>query len=403
MYNTLKTWCISILFCSCMLQGMERNMAVMMGAQIGASIANQTVNEMYSDMASALTKSNSNITSAINQFTAQIKTAYSAELKTSFHLFSLAQNHIVNLLSQQQAALQQMDIYIQKALSLQQPQINFLTTPATYDQFFTLGSMYTPNDHLWKNLFPVGNWEYDEHSDSFWQMSYAPFLTSTSDGSTTSDKAANNSIFTEWFTRTSSYQIECEITVYQIKYPFFIGLIFNKARWISGDTTRIQKYRLFGLYGNENNVAQVCFAEPYQAATGSKEISYPLERIIAGKGILNIPFNSSDLQKINIIPVTYRLKVITSPSKIECKFWPSSAPEPSTFITIQSNNPDLYLYHGIGFISPGAIAQFKLIQPTSLLFSLASKQTFKAEVQAFLEKEMVQLNVKKISNTIGVS
>lgn len=396
-----------ILFFTCCLihnsitdANMMKDMAIMMGAQMGASAANQSVTQKFTDMEKAFGHSETHINAAINIFQTDITAAQSTQLTTIFHWFSQAQTQIKSLLTAQQGALKQSEDYLQKAISQQQGQAQYLSDPGSTDQFFTHATMYTPQGSVWKNLFyPNGNWEYDETSDSFWQMSYAPLLSAPTDNSSATnstpnaDHAPTNSIFTEWFTTQASYEVECEITLYKIEYPFFVGLIFNKARWISGDMPRIQKYRLFGLYGNTNKKVQVCFAEAYDqttsqattpTATASTQTTttFPLQQIVAGSGVQKIKVDDNALQDLTIQPVTFRLKVQTYPTQIKLKFWPVTAQEPSNFITVQSNNQNLYLYHGIGFISPGAIAQFKLLQPTALLFSKSARDIFKSQVQS---------------------
>lgn len=398
-------------FLSVLHANMMRDMAVMMGGQIGGSIANQTISEQFSDMQTALTTDQTNISSAMNNFSTAVQAANKTQLNQVFNLFSAAQNNISNLLTQQQASMTAMESYLQAALDRQQPQMEYLTTPEIYDQYFTLATMYSPQGAVWKNPFPVGNWEYDETSDSFWQMSNVSFL----DSNNTANQAPNNSIFTEFFTRSATYAIECEITVHSVSYPFFAGLIFNQARWISGDESRLQKSRLFGLYGDANQQVQVCFAEamittpavniPATATTAATITpavwSYPLvNQIATGSGILNTQIDQTLFQNIKSSSITFHIQIKNSPTKIQYKIWPTSALEPTSFTTIKSSNVNMYLYHGIGFMAPGAIAEFKLFQPSQLLFSSMSKARFHSEVQDFVQKKLTDQFVAGID--VGV-
>lgn len=388
---------------------MMAEMAVMMGAQIGASTANQEVSAVFAQITKEIGDSQSNITRSIKSFQTSMQAAQKENLKSAYQLFQHAQTNIQTLNTKQQAQMQNMTAYIQEAISRQQPQSHYLENGSTYDEYFTLGTMYTPQGASWKNVFPIGNWEYDEMSDSFWQMSCEQLSSSNANALSSGDKSPNNSIFTEWITQKQSYEIECEITLYQVTYPFFAGIIFNKARWISGDQTRLQSYRLFGVYGNQVNSKlsiQTCFAEMYPKkssatpAVGQQpniKYHYPLEQILAGKAsyqtntLNKTPIEQKIFENISVQPVVLTLKITTTPTQIQCKIWNNNITnEPDQFITIQSKNVNLYLYHGIGFMSPGAMAQFKLKKPTALLFQQSAITSFTGEVEAFIKQKLNQ-------------
>ena len=395
--NMKKNALVAMLFISSGLNpNMIEDMGIMMGGQMGASIANQSISAMYQNMSTAMTKEQSNIQNSMSSFESYVNKAQSKELLDILQFFKTAQSHIVNFTSEQSTIMHQMETYILKAVSLNQPQSHYLSNPANLDQFFTLGTMYTPKGHIWKNVFPVGNWQYDETTDSFWQMDSQPLLTqetnaTTGTVSTTAHKAPNNSIFTEWITRQGSYEIICEVTLYQVSYPFFAGIIFNKARWISGDMQRIQQYRLLGVFGNSAKNASVCFAEQHTPASSVKKTAkkpqplYPLQQIVDGDGVQPITLSQASFASITQRPVSLMIKIITSPSSIKCKIWPSKTKEPTAFTTIQTINENLYLYHGFGFMSPGAVAEFKIIKPTGLLFPTSARIKFTAEVDALLK------------------
>lgn len=404
-----------IVFVCCLsvfgMQAMLRDMAVMMGSQMAGNLANQAVSTQFDDMTKALTTSQTNITDTITTFTAQVQAEQSSSLKSTFHFFTQANTNIENLFTQQQASLTQMDDYLQSNVSQQgQTQSLYLQNPTKYDQVFTLATMYTPAGAVWKNLFPVGSWEYDQDADAFLQMTTMPMMQNDGTGTPTADKAINNSIFTEWFSRSPSYEIECEITLYEVSYPFFAGLIFNKARWVSGDLARLQQYRLFGLYGISNSAAQLYAVDAYIQTPGVPAVAgtlatataaavpaiaevlpvwnYPFAQILAGDGVLKTPVPATVLQNLNVESVVFRLKVKTSPGKIQVKFWPIPGTEPVKFTTITAKNKNLYLYHGIGFMAPGCMAQFKLLKPTSLLFSSDAQAAFQTQVQTWIKSKM---------------
>ncbi len=374
---------------------MMKDMAVMMGAQVGASAANQAVSSQFSDMQTALGNSQNNISKAMNNFSTAVQAAQKTELDNVFNLFSNAQTNISNILTSQQDQMKSMDAYLQAAISRQQPQQQYLVNPTSQDQYFSLGTMYTPQGLLWKNPFPVGNWEYDENSDSFWQMSNVAIA----------QKAFNNSIFTEWISRAGSYEIACDITLYQVSYPFFAGIMFNKARWISGNESRLQKYRLFGLYADANQNINVCFVEAMQTAQATAQSgavwSYPWDQIVAGSGILKTKNLKNLVQNVQKYPILMHIKIKNSATSIQYKFWLSTEEEPVNYASIKSKNTSLYLYHGIGFMAPGTVSEFKLLQPSQVLFSDAAQTQFKAEVTSLVQKKLTQNFAKTIDTLAG--
>ncbi|HSW75927.1 MAG TPA: hypothetical protein VLG50_02715, partial [Candidatus Saccharimonadales bacterium] len=379
---------------------MLADMAIMMAGQMGASMANQSISAMYTNMGNAIATDQNNIMTSNQAFQSYIQKASKEEIQNAFNLFQAAQQHMSNLTTEQSAIVNQMDTYIMQAINLNIPQADYIENGPNSDQLFTLGTMYTPDGPVWKNVYPVGNWEYDETTDSFWQMSNVPMnsalnsATSTATPQTAStDKAPNNSIFTDWITRQSSYEILCEITLYQTTYPFFVGIIFNKARWISGDTNRLQNYRLLGLYGDSTKNVAVSYAEQYipTSSTSTTQPSlYPLQQIIKNPSSTaqQISLNQSLFTTLTLQPITFKIKIITSANTVAYKIWQSTktSQEPTNFVTITTKNPNLFLYHGIGFMAPGAMAQFKIIKPLEILFTPSARQAFSAEVKTLLTK-----------------
>lgn len=366
-------------------------MAVMMGAQQGAMIANQLVTAQYQSIFKSIGKDQQTLQNAISEFSQTITTAQKEQIKDSLHIFSQAQQHISDNQGDQQEYAKQMQEYIFKAVSIQKPKQYYLLQNATYlDELFSLGTMYTPPGKIWKNPFSIGNWEYDQVTDSFWQLHNAPLLENHSEAKSAYSSAENaiqNSIFTEYFTHKESYIIQCEVTLHQIQYPFFVGLMFNKTRWISGNQDSITKCRMIGLYGSTSNNINVYFAEQFTPQTkgSTQETVYPIQQIVNQQVKAIQPINKQHLSNLATQPTTFVIKVITSPQKIQCKVWPKKLKEPRDYITLSSNDPSLYVYQNIGFASPGAIAQFKIIKPTDLLFSQEAIQQFEQEVEQLLK------------------
>lgn len=379
-------------------------MAAMMGAQQGASIANEATNELFQNMCAALQENQSNAQNSLQQFSAQASKAESDQAKILEKIFIASIKHVTAEEKNISAYTKQMQDYIFKAISLHKQPLYYLISPSVamiLDQGFTNGTMYTPNGPTWKNIFQYGDWEYDYVSDSFYQYNKVPVFTTTTDPRTdtpiqSSSQAAYNSIFTEYFTYARSYEIQCEITLYDIQYPFFVGMQFNKTRWISGNADSITKSRLLGIYGSSARNIGIYYTEqkilPSSPKGKSASISdfttlYPLEQIVQKKTQQQAALSSNLFNNIYQQPTTFIIRVITSPQTIEYKIWPQNTPEPQSFTTINNIQKDLYLYHGIGFMSPGAIAQFKLVKPTNLLFSQQARTDFAQEVKALLSQQ----------------
>lgn len=439
------------------LNGMMRDMAIMMGAQLGASIADQTVSNMYQQVAKGIQADQTNMSIASNSFLQNVQQAQEGQLKNMVNLFSSAGAQVETLMTNQTTNMQQMQNYIESIVSLQTPTPEYLSYGTEWDQTFANATMYTPQGRVWKNIFQVGNWQYDETTNSFWQMQQEPFITpastSTSESTTAPiNNAYQNSIFTEWTTQ-QPYEISCDITLYQVTYPFFAGIIFNRTRWISGDSYGLQKYRTLGIYGNENKQISLCYAEQTvptspTTATTMPMPNFPLDQIQSGQGAQKTILNQASFQNLQLQPLTMHFKIKPAPTSVEYKVWPNDGTaEPQSYIMIKTNSAqpktskkttknkvvvptgglnytysvvngaltvtstggstytynivndsDMYLYHGVGFLSPGAIAQFQLKGPNQLLFNSTQIQTFTQDFATYVKEQQTQLATKQIDS-----
>ncbi len=62
----------------------------------------------------------------------------------------------------------------------------------------------------------------------------------------------------------------------------------------------------------------------------------------------------------------------------------------------------MYLYHGMGFLSSGAVAQFKIKAPTNILFSEANLTTFKNEVSNYFKDQQYKFtSAQLLASTAG--
>lgn len=386
--------CLCINFLHAILHGMSglESIAIMMGGQEGASVANEAINSTFQSLSSTISTNQNSLQDSITEFTNNMKTLQQNEMTEVQKVFTHASSHMASQQTDQTNYFKKMEQYVFQTISLQQPPEHYLLSKAAHiDELFALGTMFTPQGPLWKNVFGLGNWEFDHITNSFWQMQTVPLQAAQSSSMLEKQYLqAANSIFTEYFIRKSSYEIQCEITIHQIVYPFFVGIMFNKTRWISGNMDSITKCRLYGVYGSSNEKIGTYFAEQYTTKVKNKEKQvepitlYPLEQIIQQQVTPQETLSSKAFETIQHQPISLIVRIITSPTKLQFKIWPKQEKEPTEFTTIQSSHKGLYLYHSLGFISAGAIAQFKLLKPTDLLFSDEAQKDFTQEVEALL-------------------
>lgn len=280
-------------------------------------------------------------------------------------------------------------LYLKRSIHLAQPQYLYLSQPILLDQLFVLAPMWSPNNgYTWYNINQYGNWEYDSTSNSFIQREITPFKSAA--------LAANNSIFTEYITPEDSYQIAGTITLIDAHYPFFAGVMFNKARWLSGDAERLHQYRLLGFYGQKKNNTEtidLCFAQmQYNPKLGAQAVKSPLQCITDPQDFKSLmTLSATEVRTLTTEILAYNFVIQTKPTDIAYKVWKQGTSEPKTFTTLSSkigkNLRDyVFLYGGIGFMSPGCIAQFSLTQPSALTYTTKHIQSFKNEISQQLKQ-----------------
>lgn len=403
---------------------MLKDIAVMMGAQMGASEANQDITQEFQNTSTAIQKEQSILNNTTNNFFTKISSAQKNQMTNISNIFTAAGTQLSNIAQKQQEQAQATQDYIQSVTSLQRPAVYYLDNPITYDQLFANGTMYTPKGQIWKNVFQIGDWEfdYDGQSQSFWQYKAVPFISTTNQ----IKDAFKNFIFTEWH-GLQSYEIVCDITLYKVLYPFYVGIIFNKTRWISGDTYGLQKYRTLGIYGDAQKKISLCFVEqkiPAQpkAKSSTPEPITPVEKIYQNQGIQDFTISQKAFTNIQTKPITFHIKIRPTPNSIAYKIWGHGSAEPKKYTTIQtetitaSNNKlitasdssgnqttylaanynDIYLYHNIGFLSPGAITQFTLKGPTELLFTQQHLSEFQDETSNYFNDQRYKFTSEQL-------
>lgn len=295
-------------------------------------------------------------------------------------------------------ALLKEEMYLSKSINLSYPAIkSLIMPPVPYDQMFEAAIMNTPQRHQWYNIYQQGDWEFDIKTNSFFQNELVSFGTpfwqegfmvlqkpGQSSKSYMSDPS-RNSIFTEYISNDKSYAVSVECTLINCSYPFFVGIMFNKGRWISGDPERIWQYRLVGFYGNETRVndpstrfIKLGFAQQIITFDKKEEkILSPLEQIakanLSDQNILFYTMPKKDIDLLVKDAITFDFVISTSLETATVTVSKKGG-EQLVQKTFNNLNSTLALFGGIGFICAGAQAEFKIIKPEKLVFSSEEKQ-----------------------------
>ncbi len=300
---------------------------------------------------------------------------------------------------------------ISKFLLQQSSQASY-TNQNTYifDQQFYLSPMYnTPQLSIpkqstsspvlpflgkWYNPFRVGNWEClssivnNQTAYTFYQV--PPVVPLDAPTVAKPDPAFSSAIFTEYYPQTSSsYQISVNIGVLSVTYPFFIGVIFNNARWISGVSDRYRQQRFAGLYGAVDGTVYLVVIESLvssvaQIASGLPSMQSPFYLVAttppssfatAFTQKVIIPTPSSLLTSPLAIPGKYTISIITEPTQATVVLTDETPKEPVTFKLVKKNlNANIFNFHGIGLISAGASSSFVIEKPYALGLSTPISQ-----------------------------
>lgn len=343
-------------------------------AMQGASMANSYLTEQAQMLSEKINHDSQVLQNNIQAFQVQTQTHQQKILQNLMVAFSNAQQE-----AQKQAQLAQKTSnleldYIHKSISLEQPQQNYIFNQISFDQMLSSGTMLTPGTSLWYNPFSIGNWQFDKDSNSFWQYQNSPVFTTTPDNQTPSaQQVENNSIFTEYFTTEESYTISVDITIHQTSFPGFVGIMFNKSRWISGDFQAIRKCRLCGIYARSfSDIGLYCTEQfvltddQLKQTPNADAIQTPLQQIITARAKKQATVPA---EVVKNLPIKLTLQITNSAQNATIQLLSHNTDMQPITITKKWNDPKLYMYHGIGFMSPGIISQFTINQPTALVFN----------------------------------
>ena len=296
--------------------------------------------------------------------------------------------------------------YLFRSIDLDAPRRLYLEAPLLFDQMFAQSPMLTPdNDNTWYNVYQTiasdiatkANWEYDHESDSFFQMSAFTFGEPQWATTPLNFDPSQNSIFTEYISSQPKYDIEIEVTPIAFQDKFFVGIMFNRARWISGDPERTWQYRLVGLYGKQSdqkdpktrtitvNFAQLILQMNKDTKKTEKIIS-PLEQIDTGKGQKLYTFSSKDIQSIITDSPTFIFAIKNASQQVTITVSQKIGGKTTQLVSKTLTGLDAFLsmFHGIGFMSPGCVAQFKITKPAVLTYNTAQRKAFATNIETLL-------------------
>lgn len=262
-----------------------------------------------------------------------------------------------------------------------------------------------PVAHTWYNVARKGNWGYDVAANQFCQYRIS---TIEGSGQAAGQTAGDNSIFVDYIPVCVTdlqgmplYMIQIEVTVTGAKPPWLAGIMFNKARWISGVTDNMDQYRFCGLYGGPGNgtTPVLCAGETFFVKNKDNQTKLdpinPLAQIMAtandlkqwaGTESSKIPnplYPRNDGTSNNQSPLTlnqtYRITVITQPEQIILLMEQKKDGAYSVLFgpsIITNRNPILFNYHGIGLVSAGCSTQFSILKPEQLTYTQAHRDAF---------------------------
>lgn len=392
------------------VQGLEiiAAMAIQAAVLAGGSLAMQWEDQEDQKAFEAATAQQNQITTDWQNFQTQLQNDQKNIMTSITTAFGDSQKKIAAEYEKNNQQLQEEILYLNRSINLNTPIYQALVAPITYDRYFANGLMLTPNNgYQWFNIyqFPQSDWQFNSKRNSFCQNGLTTYpipplwqKTSNAQASIFTDDPAASSIFTEYATGKAQYPIEIECTIINTNYPFFVGIMFNRGRWISGDPERIWQYRLVGLYGTEQSKGDpksrkidLCFAQqiiiPKKNTVPEKIIS-PLEQISKTGTTHLMSLSSQDVDSLARNPITYIFKISNSAKTLLCTLQKRTSDGKITDLfsqNISSLDDYLFKFGGIGFIATGAQAEFKINQPQELIYTQDQLVQFEQQLAALMK------------------
>jgi len=392
------------------LQGLEiiATMAIQAAVLAGGSLAMQWEDQEDQKAFEAATAQQNQITADWQNFQTQLQNDQKNIMTSITTAFGDSQKKIGAEYEKNNQQLQEEILYLNRSINLNTPIYQALVAPITYDRYFANGLMLTPNNgYQWFNIyqFPGSDWQFDPSRNSFFQNGLAQYpipplwqkIASAQPSIFTDDPAAS-SIFTEYATGKAQYPIEIECTVINTNYPFFVGIMFNRGRWISGDPERIWQYRLIGLYGTEQSKGDpktrkidLCFAQQVIVSkknNAPEKIISPLEQISKDRATHLTSLSSTDVDSLNRNATTFIFKISTSAKSVSCTLQKRTSDGKIVDLfsqNISSLDDYLFKFGGIGFMAAGAQAEFKIKQPQELIYTQDQLVQFEQQLAALMK------------------
>lgn len=361
----------------------------------GDSMYVQFLNEQDQRKFTALAKQEKKIQDDFDSFIRKTKQDQQAVIKTMIQAFITKTKEIQGHYETGNKLQNEKVKFLFQAINLDEPLEHDLEYPAVWqDQLFERSLMQVPPRVMWYNVFQIGDWEFDAHTNSFWQNSLAKASADAWKTGKGIDAPENNAIFTEYISPEKSYDIEIECRLIAASYPFFVGVLFNKGRWISSDPERLHQYRLFGIYGTQAGKTarmDVAFAQQtLQASQDSKgkksrTIITPLQHIVQDSSTHLHKVADQDLIELAQEPLRYVFAIHTGPDQVSLQVKKIGANNQETIIfqtTRSGLDAYLAIFHGIGCMATGCQAEFKIRKPEKLLYSAQELADFTKNVQS---------------------
>lgn len=362
---------------------------LMMGSSLYSSWIDKEKQEEYNKLLDKQKK----IQEDFSRFKDKLSTNSNALVTGIASSFATAQKDIIQGYSDLTTNLQNERIYLLQAINLAPPRSAFLMGGTiALDQLFEASKLSTPPSRAWyqtwyiPSRYPDGDWQYDGTNNSFWQNIRVLFGTpfwekqNNKDQKTQFNYPDQNSIFTEYQTDQKSYAIEVDINLINVTYPFFVGIMFNKGRWIPGVYERFWQYRLAGLYGSQdsNNIQTINFnfaqekivLDEAQKVDIDKTAS-PLQLIVNNNGSPLYTLDQALVKDLVKNPQSFTVLITTQADNVTLTLKQRDGDTKKELYTgtVSNLSTSIFLYGGIGFMAVGCQAEFKLIQPTELVYT----------------------------------
>lgn len=361
-------------------------MSMMSGGGMVITWISQEDEEVYEQYSALQTKMNATFTSIRTQVSTQVAKkmqAINTALKKQLTSISqMAQNQYSNY--------SQRNLYISQAIGYVPPVQNFMVegsdnqTVMQIDQMFAQSALFTPDcvsqelQQLiptlgqWHDVFQSGNWIYYYPINGFYQTQQVEIS-----GTNSLEKGAQvlyNTIFRDYVPqKVDSYTIQVQCTLMNYAPDFFLGVVFNNARWISGVPDRFHQHRFAGIFGSGGKIYQVC-EESVNNTEGTKpNTAWPAYQII--NNVKNYAVAENEIA-VTTTPFIFTLTITTTPATVTVQIAMPKTSNPLPKLQKKQLNALVFNYHGIGLTSAGCAAQFKIIQPQELTYTSQQVNNF---------------------------